>query len=75
VVEIIPPDGTYFDYESKYNGQTQEICPARFDDVLTQEIQKIALEAYHTVGCSRYGRIDIMIGEDGPVLLAINTIP
>lgn len=31
IVEIVPPEGRFFDYEAKYDGSTKEICPANFD--------------------------------------------
>ncbi|USN57566.1 MAG: hypothetical protein H6766_00825 [Candidatus Peribacteria bacterium] len=51
------------------------MCPARYDHDLTYKIQQLALDAYHAVKCTCYGRVDIMIGESGPILLEINTIP
>ncbi|MBP7007555.1 hypothetical protein KBB05_02260 [Patescibacteria group bacterium] len=48
-MEIVPPEGEEFGYENKYNGLTQEICPARYDEDLIQEIQDIALLAYQAV--------------------------
>lgn len=75
IVEIIPPDAAGFDYSNKYNGLTKEICPARYDAALTQTIQKIWLDAYHACWCRKYGRVDIIVTDRGPVCLEINTIP
>lgn len=75
IIEIVPPEGKEFDYENKYNDLTQEICPARYDEQLTQKIQDIALRAYQAVWCTQYGRIDMIITKDGPKCLEINTIP
>ncbi len=75
VIEIVPPEGEEFGYENKYNGLTQEICPARYDEDLIQEIQDIALLAYQAVWCTQYGRIDMIVTKDGPKCLEINTIP
>ncbi|MEK7162237.1 MAG: D-alanine--D-alanine ligase, partial [Patescibacteria group bacterium] len=36
VVEIIPPAERFFDYEVKYDGQTREICPARFEKEISK---------------------------------------
>jgi D-alanine-D-alanine ligase len=49
VVEIVPPEGEYFDYNNKYNGLTTEICPARIADELTAQVQELALKAYDVV--------------------------
>lgn len=75
VVEIIPPQGQSFDYENKYNGLTQEICPARISNELTSQVQQLALQAYDVVWCTRYGRVDMILWSQWPVLLEINTIP
>ena len=75
IIEILPPEGQEFDYENKYNDLTQEICPARYDEHLTRQIQDIALRAYQAVWCTQYGRIDMIITKDGPKCLEINTIP
>lgn len=75
VIEIIPPEGQSFDFENKYNGKTQEICPARISEELTAQVQKLALQAYDAVWCTRYGRVDMILWPNWPVLLEINTIP
>lgn len=75
LIEIIPPEGKAFDYENKYNNQTQEICPANLDPETTKHIQDIALQAYHAVWCTKYARIDVILTTTGPRYLEINTIP
>lgn len=75
VIEIIPPVWETFDYINKYNGKTQEICPAHIDATLTEELQQLALKAYKAVACTGYARVDIMVDDHGPKLLEINTIP
>lgn len=75
IIEIVPPEGKEFDYENKYNDLTAEICPARYDESMTRQIQDIALRAYQAVWCTQYGRVDIIVTKDGPKCLEINTIP
>ena len=75
VIEIIPPHWQLFDFENKYNGKTQEICPARISDELTTQVQQLALLAYDTVWCTHYGRVDMILWLSWPILLEINTIP
>src|SRR3989338_4178302 len=50
VIEIIPPDGNFFNYEVKYNGATKEICPAHLDDKISKEIQEMAVRAHSALG-------------------------
>lgn len=76
VVEIVPPtDKIFFDYQCKYNGTTQEICPGRFDEKTTLAIQNAASLAHRTLGCRDYSRTDMIVAEDGIYVLEINTLP
>lgn len=76
IVEIIAPGGNY-DYEHKYiSNDTQYICPAELDEDLANHIQRLAEQAYRTLGCEGWGRADFMLDEDNrPWLLEMNTSP
>jgi D-alanine-D-alanine ligase len=77
LVEIIPTEKyAFFDYEAKYKpGATIEICPARLDAGLTARIQDLALRAHRCLGLKGYSRTDLILTDEGPVLLEVNTIP
>lgn len=77
VIEIIPPQGQEFDYENKYNGATQEICPPQHVDAAKQqEAQRIAELVHIKVGVRHLSRTDIIIDKDGKLwVLELNTIP
>jgi D-alanine--D-alanine ligase len=75
VTEIIPPDGHFFDYQVKYNGQTQEITPAKIDLELTKKIQKIAQQAHQILGCQGYSRVDMILNNQDVYVLELNTLP
>ncbi len=75
VIEIILPEGGQFDFENKYNGKTQEICPAEINEQLTNELKELALKAYQAVGCTGYARVDIIVDAIWPKLIEINNIP
>lgn len=76
-IEIIPPEGDEFDYENKYNGKTQELCPpASISSDIQSRCQELAEKVHKVMGCRHLSRVDIMIGSDGSlVVLEINTIP
>jgi D-alanine-D-alanine ligase len=77
VIEIIPPSGGEFDYENKYNGKSQELCPPQHVDAkLQKKAQELALAAHKLCGCRDFSRTDIMINASGRMyILETNTIP
>ncbi|TSC61181.1 MAG: D-alanine-D-alanine ligase, partial [Parcubacteria group bacterium Gr01-1014_107] len=76
-IEIRPPnEATFFDYQAKYSGKTQEICPAEISPEETKRVQEIASKAHRALGLRHYSRADMIIGEDGEIyLLETNTLP
>ncbi|NRR32777.1 D-alanine--D-alanine ligase [Oxalobacteraceae bacterium] len=77
IVEIVAPEGNY-DYQNKYfTDTTQYFCPAVLDAALTAEMQRIALEAYRTLGCEGWGRVDVLLRarDNKPFLLEVNASP
>lgn len=77
LIEIIPGGPhAFFDYEAKYTaGHTQEICPARIDDILTRKAQDIAIAAHKALFCEGYSRTDMILKEGSIFVLETNTIP
>lgn len=76
VIEIIPPtQKPFFDYQCKYDGTTREICPAEFNEEITQAIQETARRAHQALGCRDYSRADMIVTEDGIYILEVNTLP
>ena len=74
-VEIIPESG-FFDYESKYGGGTQEICPGNFSEAEKIEIQKLAKKAHQVLGLRHYSRSDFIISpKRGIYILETNSLP
>ena len=76
VIEICPPVGRFFDYEVKYNGETREICPGRFDRETSQKIKEAAVLAHRVLGCRHYSRSDFIVSpKRGVFVLETNTLP
>jgi D-alanine-D-alanine ligase len=77
IIEIIPDDEhEFFDYEAKYTaGVTQEICPARIDDEMTQKAQTYAKVAHQSLFCKGYSRTDMILKDRQIYILETNTIP
>ena len=78
-VEIVPPEGTYFDYVAKYQSGAegaQEICPARLTEEEQRSIGEAALQFHKALGLSVYSRIDFILDDEGrPWCLEANTLP
>lgn len=75
LIHIIPPEEWWFDYENKYNGKTQEICPTDFEEWIIELCNTLSLRAYKSVWCTKYARIDAILTNQWPIFLEINTIP
>ncbi|MGL5262047.1 MAG: D-alanine--D-alanine ligase, partial [Bacteroides sp.] len=66
----------FFDYDAKYNGEVDEITPARLSVELTERIQKLTSALYDILGCSGIIRADFIITDEKLInLLEINTTP
>ena len=74
VIEIIT-ENDYFDYDAKYNGHSQEVCPAEISSDLATLIQETTQKIYGYLGCKGLVRMDYISAEDGLYFLEINTIP
>lgn len=77
VIEIIPPTDGEFDYENKYNGKTQELCPPQnVSSALQIQAQDLAVRIHALCECRDLSRTDIMISTGGELfVLETNTIP
>jgi D-alanine-D-alanine ligase len=66
----------FFDYDAKYNGQVEEITPARLSTALTARVQQVTSLIYDILGCSGIIRADYIITEGEKInLLEVNTTP
>ena len=65
----------FFDFDAKYNGQVEEITPARLSTEITRVIQEQTERIYHLIGAKGIIRVDYILAGDEPVLLEVNTTP
>jgi D-alanine-D-alanine ligase len=77
LIEIVPSESfDFFDYEAKYTaGATNEICPARINEKMTQKAQEIAKTAHRALFCKGYSRTDMILKDQDIYVLETNTIP
>ena len=66
----------FYDYDSKYEIDSQLIIPANLSSECSKQVKKIAIEAFSAMGCRGLARVDFLIGEGDDVILnEINTLP
>jgi len=78
IVEAVPQHEDFYDFESRYEiGRTRFECPAQVEESVAVPASEIALEAYRLLGCSGFGRVDLMLesGTDELYVLEVNPIP
>lgn len=72
----ITPNNVLFDYEAKYEGQSEERCPGRFCNPDKEELQRLAREIHQLLGLRHYSRTDFIIHpRRGIFVLETNTLP
>ena len=73
----IVPATEFYDYEAKYfRDDTRYLCPCGLPAEQEAAMQDLARRAFQVLGCRGWGRVDILLAEDGqPYLLEINTAP
>ena len=74
-IEIIPPEGDFFSYESKYSGKSREIVPGNFTRVEAEELGRLAKRMHAALGLRHYSRSDFMVTPRGIYYLETNTLP
>ena len=76
LIRIEAPQGNY-DYHSKYfSDETKYFCPSGLPQALEDAIRASALAAFDIVGCSGWGRLYLILRDDGAYsFLEVNTSP
>lgn len=67
----------FYDFEAKYSANTTRyLCPCGLPGEQEQALQRLALQAFHALGASGWGRVDFRCDEkQRPYLLEVNTVP
>jgi len=67
----------FYDYEAKYvANDTRYLIPCGLPKAKEKQLQALCLKAFQALGCTGWGRVDLMLDRQGrPFLLEINTSP
>jgi len=76
LIRIEAPQGNY-DYHNKYfSDETKYFCPSGIPEPLERQIRQQSLAAFDIIGCSGWGRLDLILRADGSYsFLEVNTSP
>ena len=67
----------FYDYRAKYDSdRTEYHCPGTESAEAEARYAELAMAAFNELGCSGWGRVDFMTGDDGqPQVREANTVP
>jgi D-alanine-D-alanine ligase len=67
----------FYDYQAKYvANDTRYLIPCGVSKAKERELQALCLKAFRALGCTGWGRVDLMLSRQGrPYLLEVNTSP
>ncbi|MBP3849283.1 MAG: D-alanine--D-alanine ligase [Prevotella sp.] len=75
ITEVVTKN-EFFDYDAKYNGQVDEITPARISEDWARRVREITSHIYDILHCNGIIRIDYIISKEGKIyMLEVNTTP
>ena len=75
VIQVKPSSG-FYDFEAKYTkGMTEYIVPAKIDKTIAKKAGDIAMEVYKAFELAGCVRIDMLVDDDLPKVIDINTSP
>ncbi|KRE38527.1 D-alanine--D-alanine ligase [Janibacter sp. Soil728] len=79
--EIVVESGhghDFYDFEAKYLDEASVVlsCPADLPQAVSDEVRRLAAEAFESLACEGLSRVDCFVTEDGDVVInEINTMP
>ncbi len=75
ITEVVT-ENEFFDYDAKYNGQVDEITPARVSAEITKAVQDTTEKIYKILNANGIIRVDYIISDSGKItMLEVNTTP
>ncbi|MEN8904803.1 MAG: D-alanine--D-alanine ligase [Clostridiales bacterium] len=74
-IMTIKTKNEFFDYNAKYFNKDTIFKKTEIDNNLMNKLNKIAKKCYYILNCEVYLRVDIIISNNIPYVLEVNTLP
>lgn len=75
IIGIRSAHSEWFDYKAKYEAGGAEEKVIQLPPVIEQRVRKAALASYRLLQCKVYVRVDMILCQDMPYVLEVNTLP
>ena len=76
-IGIYPRSDAFFTHAAKYDPSAcDEVVPPRgLDSEQIREVQALAVRCHEALQCDGLSRTDMIVGDEGPLVLEVNTMP
>ncbi|OMF42415.1 MULTISPECIES: D-alanine--D-alanine ligase [Paenibacillus] len=75
IISISSARSKWFDYQAKYEVGGAEEKVIELPPVIEQRVREAALASYRLLQCKVYARVDMILCQDRPYVLEVNTLP
>ncbi|WP_163860128.1 D-alanine--D-alanine ligase [Paenibacillus elgii] len=75
IIGIRSAHSEWFDYKAKYEAGGAEEKMIQLPPVIEQRVREAALASYRLLQCKVYARVDMILCQDTPYVLEVNTLP
>ncbi|MEK3850730.1 MULTISPECIES: D-alanine--D-alanine ligase [Paenibacillus] len=75
IISISSARSKWFDYQAKYEVGGAEEKVVELPPVIEQRVREAALASYRLLQCKVYARVDMILCQDRPYVLEVNTLP
>lgn len=75
IIGIRSAHSEWFDYRAKYEDGGAEEKVIELSPVIQQRVREAALASYQLLQCKVYARVDMILCQDMPYVLEVNTLP
>ncbi|MFB5675163.1 D-alanine--D-alanine ligase [Paenibacillus terreus] len=75
IIGIRSAHSEWFDYKAKYEDGGAEEKVIQLPPVIEQRVREAALASYRLLQCKIYARVDMILCQDVPFVLEVNTLP